>query len=323
MRHRAGVGHHGHTRRRDGADVGARHSRRPGVVVPVERVDSEGHRAWSDDALASRGGRAPDAGLRAGVVHRDCQRDRRAHRPWFPRLGRASRARASGAPVSRDPDVRADRHRRRAPCHGGPGRPVGARRSRLCDVHSQVAESAADARVRARAQWSSGESFCPTRSTAGRGCCARRSWCSRPRPSPCSWPARRASRRRPNPKPIEREASASRADVVMSACFAAVGAAGLALSLLLTGRPSVFPRIAFGATFGCHFCSSLCRGASSRPANRRDGRRREAAHISSESPGSCFSSPTRGSSAWSSAPRHRRSCICGGTRRNRGARRSR
>ncbi len=62
--------------------------------------------------------------------------------------------------------------------------------------------------------------------------------------------ARRASRRRPNPKPIEREASASRADVVMSACFAVVGAVGLALSLLLTGRPSVFPRIAFGATFG-------------------------------------------------------------------------
>ena len=61
---------------------------------------------------------------------------------------------------------------------------------------------------------------------------------------------RRASRRRGGPKPIAREASASRADVVMSACFAAVGAAGLALSLSLTGRPSVFPRIAFGATFG-------------------------------------------------------------------------
>ena len=73
----------------------------------------------------------------------------------------------------------------------------------------------------------------------------------------------------------------------------------------------------------CHFCSSLCRGASSRPVNLRDGRGRETTHISSESPGSCFSSPTPGSSAWSSAPRHRRSCICGGTRRNRGERRSR
>ena len=36
----------------------------------------------------------------------------------------------------------------------------------------------------------------------------------------------------------------------MSACFAAVGVAGLVLSLSLTGRPSVFPRIAFGATLG-------------------------------------------------------------------------
>jgi len=36
----------------------------------------------------------------------------------------------------------------------------------------------------------------------------------------------------------------------MSACFAAVAAAGLVLSLMLTGRPSVFPRIAFAATLG-------------------------------------------------------------------------
>jgi len=61
---------------------------------------------------------------------------------------------------------------------------------------------------------------------------------------------RRASRRRGGRAPIAREASASRADVVMSACFAAVGVAGLVLSLSLTGRPSVFPRIAFGATLG-------------------------------------------------------------------------
>ena len=61
---------------------------------------------------------------------------------------------------------------------------------------------------------------------------------------------RRAIRSRGGPSPIAREPSASRADVVMSACFAAAGAAGLALSLMLTGRPSVFPRIAFGATLG-------------------------------------------------------------------------
>jgi TctA family transporter len=61
---------------------------------------------------------------------------------------------------------------------------------------------------------------------------------------------RRATRSRGTPRPIAREASASRADVVMSACFAAAGAAGLALSLSLTGRASVFPRIAFGATLG-------------------------------------------------------------------------
>ena len=56
---------------------------------------------------------------------------------------------------------------------------------------------------------------------------------------------RRASRRRT--KPIAR---ASRADVLMSAGFAAAGAAGLAVSLSLTGRQSMFPRIAFGATLG-------------------------------------------------------------------------
>jgi len=60
---------------------------------------------------------------------------------------------------------------------------------------------------------------------------------------------RRASRRRRSPRPTAREGSTSRADVLMSASFAAAGAAGLALSLLLTGRPGVFPRIAFGATF--------------------------------------------------------------------------
>jgi len=61
---------------------------------------------------------------------------------------------------------------------------------------------------------------------------------------------RRASRRREGRKPIAREASAWRADVLMSACFAAAATAGLVLSLSLTGRPSVFPRIAFGAMFG-------------------------------------------------------------------------
>ena len=59
---------------------------------------------------------------------------------------------------------------------------------------------------------------------------------------------RRAIRSRGGPTPIARVSSASRADVVLSACFAAAGAAGLALSLSLSGRASVFPRIAFGAT---------------------------------------------------------------------------
>src|SRR5262249_44260974 len=49
---------------------------------------------------------------------------------------------------------------------------------------------------------------------------------------------------------ITREPSASRADLLMCAAFVALGATGLGLSLSLTGRPSVFPRIAFGATFG-------------------------------------------------------------------------
>ncbi|HKW02416.1 MAG TPA: tripartite tricarboxylate transporter permease [Vicinamibacterales bacterium] len=60
---------------------------------------------------------------------------------------------------------------------------------------------------------------------------------------------RRASRRRRGSAPVAREAAASRADILMSACFALVGAAGLGLSLSLTGRAAVFPRIAFGATF--------------------------------------------------------------------------
>ena len=80
---------------------------------------------------------------------------------------------------------------------------------------------------------------------------------------------RRTSRRRA--RPIARGASASRADVLMSACFAGVGAAGLALSLSLTGRPSMFPRIAFGATFGLSLLQlaiSWRKVASGHPARR-------------------------------------------------------
>lgn len=80
---------------------------------------------------------------------------------------------------------------------------------------------------------------------------------------------RRTSRRRT--RPIAREASASRADVLMSACFAAVGAAGLVLSLSLTGRPSMFPRIAFGATLGLSLLQlalSWRKVASGHPARR-------------------------------------------------------
>jgi hypothetical protein len=61
---------------------------------------------------------------------------------------------------------------------------------------------------------------------------------------------RRAILSRGGSRPMARESSTARADAVMSACFAAAAAAGLALSLMLTGRPSVFPRIAFGATLG-------------------------------------------------------------------------
>jgi putative tricarboxylic transport membrane protein len=62
--------------------------------------------------------------------------------------------------------------------------------------------------------------------------------------------ARRASRLKGARRPMTHTASSSRADVLMSICFAVVGVAGLALSLPLTGRASVFPRIAFAATLG-------------------------------------------------------------------------
>jgi putative tricarboxylic transport membrane protein len=61
---------------------------------------------------------------------------------------------------------------------------------------------------------------------------------------------RRASRRRGRTLPIAREVPASRADFLMCGCFVAIGLAGLALSVPLTGRAAVFPRIAFGATLG-------------------------------------------------------------------------
>jgi TctA family transporter len=61
---------------------------------------------------------------------------------------------------------------------------------------------------------------------------------------------RRASRRRGGSKPIAFKASGSRADILLTGFFVAMGAAGLGLSLSLNGRPSVFPRIAFAATFG-------------------------------------------------------------------------
>lgn len=86
---------------------------------------------------------------------------------------------------------------------------------------------------------------------------------------------RRASRRRGGPKAIAREASASRADLLMSACFALVGAVGLGLSLSLTGRPSVFPRIAFGATFGLSLLQlalSWRKVSSGQPAQRPPAR---------------------------------------------------
>jgi putative tricarboxylic transport membrane protein len=82
---------------------------------------------------------------------------------------------------------------------------------------------------------------------------------------------RRTSRRRRSPKRIAREASTPSADVVMSSFFAVLGAAGLGLSLSLTGRPSVFPRIAFGATFGLallQLALSLRTAASSQPEAR-------------------------------------------------------
>lgn len=82
---------------------------------------------------------------------------------------------------------------------------------------------------------------------------------------------RRASRRRGGSKPIAREAVASPADVLMSACFAVAGMAGLVLSLQLAGRAAVFPRIAFGATFGVALLQlflSWRKLASGQPATR-------------------------------------------------------
>lgn len=61
---------------------------------------------------------------------------------------------------------------------------------------------------------------------------------------------RRASRQKRDRRPSADAASAARPDLLMSICFTIVGVAGLALSLPLTGRASVFPRITFGLTFG-------------------------------------------------------------------------
>jgi TctA family transporter len=82
---------------------------------------------------------------------------------------------------------------------------------------------------------------------------------------------RRAIRSRGGSRRTARESSSSRADVVVSACFAAIGAAGLAFSLTLTGRPSVFPRIAFSATLGLSLLQlvlSWRKVASGQPARR-------------------------------------------------------
>ena len=132
---------------------------------------------------------------------------------------------------------------------------------------------------------------------------------------------RRASRRRGGPKPIAREASASRADVLMSACFAAAGAAGLALSLSLTGRASVFPRIAFGATFGLALLQlvlSWRKAASGQPA--RPLTARSSKHLIRIGWFVFFVA-----NAWLFGlvigTGYRRLCICGWTRRNRGERR--
>ena len=235
-------------------------------------------------------------------VHRVRQRHRRAHRSWLAQPGSRVCAACVRPFVSRDPDVRSHRHRRRTARHGGPGRTVDARRTGLCDVGAQVAEVAADACVRAR-PFVERQSSCRTRSTAGRGCCARQSWCSRRLPSRYSWPGAARASVEQVPNPTARATSALRADVLMSACFAAAGAAGLALSLSLTGRPSVFPRIAFGATFGLallQLALSWRKARSDQPAQRPTGAKRQASR--SESPGSYVSSPTPGSSAWSSAP---------------------
>jgi hypothetical protein len=90
--------------------------------------------------------------------------------------------------------------------------------------------------------------------------------------------AQRASRRRGGSNAIRREAVGPRADVSMTACFAVVGAAGLVLSLALNGRASVFPRIAFGATFALALLQILLswrKAASGQPTqqSRSQGRK--------------------------------------------------
>jgi putative tricarboxylic transport membrane protein len=60
---------------------------------------------------------------------------------------------------------------------------------------------------------------------------------------------RGASRRRGS-RPAVNATPVSSADILMSAGFAVVSVAGLAMSLTLTGRARVFPEIAFGAAFG-------------------------------------------------------------------------
>ena len=79
---------------------------------------------------------------------------------------------------------------------------------------------------------------------------------------------RHAARRRGLTRsPRRRAASSTSADVAMSVFLAAIAAGGMALSLSLTGRASVFPRVVFGAMLGL----SLLQFLVSRRAKVRSG----------------------------------------------------
>ena len=90
---------------------------------------------------------------------------------------------------------------------------------------------------------------------------------------------RRVSRRGEGSMPVARTPSASRADLLMCLCVLVLGAAGLALSQSLSGRASVFPKIAFGALFGLALLQLVVSGRTFPSARAALQSREPSAHL--------------------------------------------